>query len=369
VTALKTEPAETAELPSAPSAEPDERPRALHVRTTDEILSLVGAGVASLALAWLVYEQLLPFSGVVGFVLCWWAAFVALYAGLTALSNPAPLVKERLASAIVQSGAAVVGGALLSTVAYIFIRGWTAYTHWNFYVQDMAGIRPTDPLSRGGCWHAIVGSAIQIVISVGISMPLGIATAVYMTEVGGRLSRIVRTVVEAMTALPDILAGLFIYTVLIIGFHWERTGLTVALALSVTMVPIVARAAEVVLRVVPGGLREAGIALGASQWQTVRRVVLPTARSGLVTALILGIARVAGETAPLLIVSASTTFFNANPLHNPMDSLPLYIFVMIRDSDPHAEARGYGAASLLLALAILLFVLARYLARDKVRGR
>ncbi|MDQ1750666.1 MAG: phosphate transport system permease protein, partial [Pseudonocardiales bacterium] len=179
----------------------------------------------------------------------------------------------------------------------------------------------------------------------------------------------VRTVVEAMTALPDILAGLFIYTLLIITFQWERTGLTASLALVVTIIPIIARSAEVVFRVVPGGLREASLALGASQWQTVRRVVLPTARSGLATALILGIARIAGETAPLLIVSGASTYFNSNPLQQQMNSLPLFIFSAVRSGQDKFIARGYGAAALLLGLVLALFILTRFLARDRVPGR
>ncbi|MDT4935004.1 MAG: phosphate transport system permease protein, partial [Pseudonocardiales bacterium] len=221
--------------------------------------------------------------------------------------------------------------------------------------------------TQGGCWHAIVGSGIQVGIAVVISLPLGIGTAVYLTEVGGRLSGTVRTVVEAMTAIPDILAGLFVYTILIIGLHWDHSGLAVSLALAVTMVPIIARSGEVVLRVVPGGLREAGLALGASRLRTVLRVVLPTARAGLATSLILGIARVAGETAPLLIVSGANTFFNKNPLHNPMNSLPLYVFTAVRSGEPLFVARGYGAAALLLTLVLVLFITTRFLARDRMR--
>jgi phosphate transport system permease protein len=157
--------------------------------------------------------------------------------------------------------------------------------------------------------------------------------------------------------------------VLIIGLQWERSGFAVSLALSVTMMPIIARSAEVQLRVVPGGLREASLALGASRWQTVRGVVLPTARAGLVSALILGIARVAGETAPLLIVSGANTFFNANPLHNPMNSLPLYIFTAVRSGEPLFIARGYGAAALLLTMVLVLFITTRFLVRERVRAR
>lgn len=325
--------------------------------------------MSALGLVWLLYYQLLPWSGLVGFVLCWWLGFMLMYAAVSAVSNPRPLVVERLVSALMSSGAVLVGGALASAIIFIFVKGWPAVQHWNFYSQDMSGVRPTDPLTKGGVFHAITGTVLEVGIAVLISLPLGVATAVYMTEVRGRLAQIVRTVVEAMTALPDILAGLFVYTTLIIGLQWDRTGFTVALALSVTMIPIIARATEVALRVVPGGLREASLALGASQWQTVRRVVLPTARSGLVTALILGIARVAGESAPLLIVSAASSFQNHDPFSQPMNSLPLYIYLAITSGQDNYVARGYGAAALLLAVVLVLFVVARFVARDKTGKR
>ena len=132
---------------------------------------------------------------------------------------------------------------------------------------------------------------------------------------------------------------------------------------------MIARSAEVVLKVVPSSLREASWALGASEAQTVRRVVLPTARAGLVTSLILGIARITGETAPLLIVSGASTFLNTDPFHNPMNSLPLYIFAAVRSGEPLYVARGYGAAALLVALVLVLFVLTRFLARDRTVRR
>src|SRR5262249_10576764 len=158
------------------------------------------------------------------------------------------------------------------------------------YVEDMSQTAPTAPLDRGGVLHAIVCSLIELAIATGISLPLGIVTAVYITEVKGRLARIVQTIIQAMTGLPDILAGLFVYVILVISLH-SKNGFAAAVALSITMLPIIARASEVVLRVVPGGLREAGLALGATQVQTVWRVVLPTALPGLATALILGMAR------------------------------------------------------------------------------
>ena len=183
--------------------------------------------------------------------------------------------------------AAVRGVRLLESVSWPvaaqeqFLAGWRIgklkMPHIEYARQDMAGVRPTDPLTDGGILHAIAGSVIEIAIAVIITVPLGIGTAVYMAEVGGRLSTVVRTVVEAMTALPSIVAGLFIYTVFIIGLGRDRSGLAAALAISVMILPIIARGSDIALRIVPNGLREASLALGSSQWQTVWRVVLPTA--------------------------------------------------------------------------------------------
>jgi phosphate transport system permease protein len=308
----------------------------------------------------------LQWSGTLGFILCAWAVFVGLYAGVSTMSHPGPIVKDRIAAAVVTSAAVLIGFALSTVIVSTFWKGWPALHHLNFYTKDMAGVGPgTDPLTKGGVYHAIIGTAIEVAIAVVISMPLGLGTAIFLSEVGGRGTAVVRTVVEAMTALPDILAGLFVYVLLIILLGWERTGLAAAIALSVTMTPVVARSAEVVLRVVPSGLREASLALGASKWRTVWRVVLPTARAGLATSLILGIARVAGETAPLLIVSGATTFTNHNPLHQPMNSLPLFIFSGVKSGQTLFVYRAYGAASLLLLLVLVLFVITRFLARSR----
>jgi len=348
---------------------PRDVPRVLRRRTRDDVLSLVCSATGALALVWLVFEQMLAWSGNLGFIVCWYVTFLALYAGVTALSHPRPVIIDRLASAAVHGGAAVAGCALVSTVLYTFIEGRSALRHLNFYTQNMAGVGPQAPLTQGGVFHAIVGSFIEVGIAVCIALPLGIGTAVFMTEVGGRLARLVRTVVEAMTALPDILAGLFIYTTLIIGLGFQRSGFAAAMALTVMMLPIIARSAEVSLRIVPGGLREAGMALGASQWQTVRRIVLPTAKAGLATALILGVARAVGETAPVLITSGASTFTNFNPFQNPMNSLPLFVLTAVRSGETLFIARGFGAASVLLTLVLALFVTTRFLARDRMNRR
>ena len=163
----------------------------------------------------------------------------------------------------------------------------------------------------------IIGTLWEITIALAITVPLGITCAVFLNEIPGRFSRLVRTVAEAMTALPSIVAGLFIYATVDPVLGVEKSGFAAALAISVEMLPIIIRAADVVLRLVPGTLREASLALGASQWRTVWHVILPTARSGLTTAVILGTARGIGETSPVLLTAGFTQRFNADPAAGP----------------------------------------------------
>jgi phosphate transport system permease protein len=340
-------------------------PRAIAARTTDDRVALWGSVAASLGLVWVIYDRLLPFSGRLGFAISWYVCFLAVYWAVSSISHPRPYVVDRLVKAMVHGAAGVVFFAVISTVIYTFAEGRHAIVHINFFTHDMAAVSPTAPLNQGGISHAITGTLIEIGIAVIVSLPLGVGTAVFITEVGGRFSHIVRTVVEAMTALPDILAGLFIYTTLIVRLGVPQSGFAAATALSVMMLPIIARSSEVVLRVVPGGLREASLALGASRWRTVWKVVLPTARPGLATALILGIARGIGETAPVLLTSGASTFFNANPFHYPMNSLPLFIFSGFESGERLFAARLWGAASVLLGLVLVLFITARVLARQR----
>lgn len=362
--------APTTELPRRQVTAPRPRPVPRKIRsfTMDDWLSLAGSLLSSLVLVDIVYEHLLDGSGTLGFLFVWYAAFLALYGAVVAMSNPRPVVVDRLVTTALWAAAGVVIFALSSTVFYVFIKGWAAYIHVNFFTQTMAGISPTASLTQGGILHCIVGTFIEVGIAVLISVPLGFITAVYMSEVGGRFAKIVRTVVEAMTALPEILAGLFVYALLIIhGF--PKSGLAAAIAMSVTMVPIIARASEVSLRVVPGGLREASLALGASRFRTVRKVVLPSARAGLATSTILGVARGIGETAVVLITSGASTYLNTNPSKDPMNSLPLFIYTAVKSGEPVATTRAFGAASVLLLIVVILFVTTRILSKDKAVQR
>jgi phosphate transport system permease protein len=349
--------------------DPDDEPRVVGGRDRDEVMSLGGAIASSFALVWITYYEILPWRGILGFVVLWYLVFLAMYAGVSSLSHPRPIVVDRLMTAVFGGAGVLVGFALVTVVVYTVWRGRMALPHWSFFSQDGSRVGPRTRLSVGGISNAIVGSLIQLGIALGISLPLGMATAIFLTETGGWFTRGVRTVVEAMTALPDLLAGLFVYVAVLLEFHMQPNGLAVGLALSVTMTPIVARASEVQLRLVPGGLREASLALGTSQWKTVSRVVVPTARPGLATALILAAARGIGESAPLLIVSGASGYFTVNPLKEPMNSLPLYIYTNARTGQPLLITRAFAAATLLLFIVLVLFALTRVLARQRVGRR
>ncbi len=334
-------------------------PRPIGRRSLDQRASVWGSAAAGIALGWLVHERLIASSGWFGLLLVSYACGVLIYVAVSYVGNPATDVRDRLAAVLITTAAAVVMAFLALVVGYTFWRGREALSHLNFFSQDLSRAGPLDPLTGGGVLHAIAGTLFMITIAVIVTVPLGIGCAVYLTEVGGKGSRLVRTVVESMTALPSIVAGLFILVTVILFLGLPRSGLAAALAMSVMMLPIIARASEVVLRVVPQGLREASLALGASQWQTVWRVVLPTARPGLTTAVILGTARGLGETSPVLLTAGYTTYLNLDPTQGPMVSLPLLTFSLSRSPEQVEIMRAFGAASILLALVLVLFAVAR----------
>jgi phosphate transport system permease protein len=338
--------------------QPQQRRRLGLVRTTD-VLAMIGALASALAMSGLLWMQLAPFTGLIGYVIVTWFLFVLIYAVLVSFDENRPTMWDRVSSVVVHSLAAVVVGALIFVIVYTVVRGGKALVHLNFYTKDMRTTGPRDPLTSGGIRHAIIGTLIELGIAMGIAVPLGLLGAVFLHEVPGRFSRFVRTVVEAMTALPDLLAGLFIYATLILIFGLEKSGLAAALALAITVLPIIIRTGDVVLRLVPGNLKEASYAVGSGQWRTVWHVLLPTARSGLATATILGAARAIGETSPVLITAGATDFVNTDPVHGPMMSLPLLSYTLVQNSQDNMVARGFGTAATLLVLVLVLFAIAR----------
>ncbi|MBK4348613.1 phosphate ABC transporter permease PstA [Lacisediminihabitans sp. G11-30] len=333
--------------------------RRLRTATLDQRFDLLGALAASLALTTLLFGWFLPLSGAVGWFVVAFLLFIGFYALLVAIRSDRQDVKDRIMTVLLASAGVILFGALIFVVAYTLIRGREALPHLNFFTETMELAGPLDPLSLGGILHAIVGSLIQIGIALTITIPLGITTAVFLNEIGGRFARFVRTIADAMTALPSIVAGLFVYVAVIQLITHQRSGFAAAMAITVMMLPIVIRASDVVLRLVPGNLREASYALGSTRWATVWHVVLPTARSGLVTAIILGTARGIGETSPVLLTSGVTSVLNLNPFSGPMISLPLQVFDFVKSPEPNMIARGFGTAAVLLLLVLALFAVAR----------
>jgi len=347
-------------IPRRDEIEVGER-RQVRAARLDDRFALLGAAAGALALAALLFGWIAPLSGVIGFVVVAFLAFVAIYALLISITADGREVLDRVMTVVLASAGVILISALLFVVIFTMSRGWEALTHVNFFFQDMEFAGPLDGLDVGGVAHAIVGTLIQISIALAISIPLGIVTALFLNEVGGRFAQFVRTIVDAMTALPSIVAGLFIYSAFIIGLGMPKSGLAAALAVTVMMLPIMIRASDVVLRLVAGNLREASLALGASNWRTVWHIVLPTARSGLVTAVILATARGIGETSPVLLTSGVTNVMNLNPFQGPMISLPLQVFDFVRSPEPNIVARGFGTAAVLMLLVLTLFAIARVL--------
>lgn len=325
---------------------------------TIDVIVIIGSMIAAFALNQVLYEHFLPLSGALGFLVTWYLMFLAIsWLAVRELRGPIR-AKDHLARVVVWTGASLAIVPLVLIVVYVVGKGYHALRP-QFFTQDQRYVGALSDATEGGGSHAIVGTLQQVGLASLIAVPLGITTAVYLNEVKGRLSRPLRTVVDAMSAVPSIVAGLFIYAAWILALGNQQTGLAGSLALAVLFLPTVTRTAEVVLRLVPGGLREASLALGGTEWRTTSRVVLPTSKSGLVTAVILGVARVIGETAPLILTVGGAFVMNWNPLAGKQDSLPFFVFRLIRFPQESQIARAWTGALVLMILVLVLFVIAR----------
>ena len=276
-----------------------------------------------------------------------------------------PAAKDSLLSSFAFLAMTLTLIPIVSIVMTVVLKGYKGI-HFGMFVNDMTMASVNDPVQSGGLLHALVGTIIMVGVALIFSFPIGLLTALYLTEIRGKLTRPIKFLVQAMSGVPSIVAGLFILSILVIPVTQELTGLMGSLALSILMIPTIARTAEEMLRLIPNELREAGVALGATQWRTVSGVVVPAAKSGLVTAVILGIARIIGETAPLLLVSGGADALNLNPTTGPMGSLPFYIWkAFLTGGTEEAYARAWGGMLILLILIVVLFGLARYLSGRK----
>ena len=255
---------------------------------------------------------------------------------------------------------------IVSIIATVFSKGYKGL-HWGILSNDMALASVNDPIATGGLLHALVGTILMVGGALIISFPIGVLTALYLTEIRGSLTRPIKFLVQAMSGVPSIVAGLFILSSLVYPVTKELSGLMGSLALTILMIPTIARTAEEMLRLIPNELREAGVALGGTQWRTVAGVVLPAAKSGLVTAIILGVARIIGETAPILLVSGGGDSLNLNPTEGAMGSLPFYIWkAFLTSGTPESLARAWAGMLVLLSFIFILFGMARYISGRKV---
>ena len=253
----------------------------------------------------------------------------------------------------------------LISVLYEIVRLGSVGFSLGIFTDDMAETSSESPLTEGGLLHAVIGTAYIVTFATLLATPIGILTALYIVEVKGRFAGLVRFFVQAMSGVPSIVAGLFIFAVWMIQLGNAYSGIAGAFALTVLMIPTVARTSEEVLKLIPQDLREAGLALGATQWRTVAMVVVPAARSGLITAVILGVARVVGETAPLLLTVGGADAINLNPTQGNMSAFPYYVWKNLLIGNENSISRAWLGVFVLMILFLIIFTLARYLSTSR----
>jgi phosphate transport system permease protein len=324
-------------------------------RWTNAALAVLAAVVVA-ALA-----AVTPLAGRAGCLVAYGAAYAVL---LVVLSWSV----EGRRKAVDRVGRLLIGGAVVAALAplvavlgYTVLRGAKGLTP-DFLTHSMRGVGPLD--TNGGIYHALIGTVEQVGIAIVIAVPLGLLTAVYVTEFGsGRLAAATRFVVDVMTGIPSIVAGLFVLAFWVIGLHQGFSGFAAALALAILMLPVVVRSAEEMIRLVPDALREASYALGVPRWRTVVSVVLPTASAGITTGVMLAVARVTGETAPLLLTAFGFDSIRTSPFKGQQSGLPLYVFDQATSSARGAVDRAWAAALALILVVVALYVIARLLTR------
>jgi phosphate transport system permease protein len=272
------------------------------------------------------------------------------------------ILRNRVAAVLMHLAFLVALLPLIWVLWTVVSRGLPTILEPTWWTNSQKGIATRD--EGGGAYHAIIGSVIQVGIASIFSVPLGVMVAVYLVEYGtGRFARVVSFTVDILTGIPSIVAALFVYAAWITTFGQRRQGFAVSLALVLLMVPVIIRTTEEMLRLVPTELREAAYALGVPKWKTITKVVIPTAFAGIVTGVMLGIARIMGETAPLLILVGYTNAINMNPFKSEQAALPLMINTERQNVLETGQGRAWGAALTLILIVMALNLAARAIAR------
>jgi len=271
---------------------------------------------------------------------------------------------DRLATTLIYACFLAALIPLLSVLISVIARGASVvFTDFpSFFTDTMRNVSPRKP--GGGVGHALVGTLEQVALAAIIAVPVGILTAVYLVEYGkGRLAKSISFFVDVMTGVPSIVAGLFIYTFWILTAGFQRSGFAASLALVILMIPVIVRTTEEMLKIVPNDLREASYALGIPKYKTNSRIVIPTALSGIITGVMLAVARVAGETAPLLLTTFLSQSMNWNPFNGPQAALPTFVWDQISSGTDASVARAWGGALVLILFVMIFYIGARLLAR------
>ena len=329
-------------------------------------IALSGGAAAAVAVAALLFA-VTPMQGQADFVVFATLLVVVTVVGVTWAVEGRRRATDRLAT----SGALVA--LALTLLPLGFTLGYTAYRGAKrisgpFLTHSMAGVGPLSP--QGGIYHAIIGTLEQVLLASALAVPLGLLVAIYVTEYGrNAFAAAIRFLIDVMTGIPSIVAGLFVLAFWVLALHQGFSGFAGSMALAILELPIVVRAAEEMLRLVPGSLREASYALGVPRWKTILYVVLPTARTGITTGVMLAVARVMGETAPVLLVVGNNNFIHTNPFSGPQASLPLFIFQNAGSSSDFDVNRAWAAALTLIAMVVVLYVAARLLTRRNALAR
>ena len=344
------------------------------VMTPDNIRSrklpwVIDLGIAVVAL--LVAAAIVLGLGIGNWVLVIVVGMVFYLAGLFAAATRVEgrrSARNRLWKTLIY-GACILAILPLASVVWTLVSKGAARLDGDFFGSSMNNIGARDP--NGGAYHAIIGTLEQVGLATLMAVPLGVLGAIYLVEYGrGKFALTVRFFVDVMTGIPSIVAGLFIlaFWVLIVSPWFNNgtprfSGFAASLALTVLMLPTIVRSTEEMLRLVPGPLREGAYALGVPQWKTIVKVVLPTALPGIVTGVMLAVARAAGETAPVLLVAGGAAAINFDPFAGNQSSLALYVYQQAGDASRYAPDRAWTAALTLVALVLILTIAAKLLAR------
>lgn len=266
------------------------------------------------------------------------------------------------------------GSFLIATIPLIWVlytvveRGFTAVISADWWGKSLAGVLPDQ--FAGGVYHAIYGTIIQALIAAALSVPLGIMAAIYLVEYGkGRFAKVTTFMVDILAGVPSIVAALFIFALWISTLGFPQSAFAVSLALVLLMLPVVVRNTEEMLKLVPDELREASYALGVPKWKTILRIVVPTALPGIISGVLLALARVMGETAPVLVLVGYARSINYDPSSGNMASLPLLIFTELINPEAAGRLRVWGAALTLILLVGSLYVAAAFVNRYLNRNR